>query len=363
MTDYVVRPARAADLDALVELARLSGPGFTSLPEDPARLAQTLAASEQTFTDPATPIEHAHFLMMLEDAHGAVMGSAAVKPAVGVRKPFFNFKVVRITQASYAAERRFDMDVLMLANEHVGCTEIGTLFVRPEARGGGVGRLLSQSRYMLMAAAPERFGDTVLAELRGVIDAAGRSPFWDHLGARFFHMTFQEADELSATSDNQFILDLMPRYPIYVDLLPEDARAVIGQTHPDGVAALRLLEQEGFRFAQAVDIFDAGPLVLAPRAQLRTIRESRRRPAQRATGASLTASRALISNDRLEDLRITHAPIRETDEGVELPDDVWRRLGLGGGDAVRIWTPAPSPADAQAQANADAATQPTGAAP
>lgn len=362
MTDYVVRPARAADLDALMELARLSGPGFTSLPEDPGRLAATLAASQATFTDPTTPIELGHFLMMLEDRDGAVMGSAAVKPAVGVCKPFFNFKIVRITQASYAAERRFDMDVLMLANEHVGCTEIGTLFLRPQARGAGVGRLLAQSRYLLMAAAPERFSDTVLAELRGVVDAAGHAPFWEHLGARFFHMTFQEADELSATSDNQFILDLMPRYPIYVDLLAEEARAVIGQTHPDGVAALRLLEEEGFRFANAVDIFDAGPLVIAPRAQLRTIRESRRRLARASTGAAFTTSRALISNDRLESLRVTRAPICETHDAVELADDVWRRLDLSPGDAVRIWTPAPAPADA-AQGAHDAATQPTGATP
>ena len=38
----VVRPAGPADLDHLLELAILSGPGFTSLPEDPDALADRL---------------------------------------------------------------------------------------------------------------------------------------------------------------------------------------------------------------------------------------------------------------------------------------------------------------------------------
>jgi arginine N-succinyltransferase len=38
----VVRPAGPADLDFLLELAILSGPGFTSLPEDPDQLAERL---------------------------------------------------------------------------------------------------------------------------------------------------------------------------------------------------------------------------------------------------------------------------------------------------------------------------------
>ena len=38
----VVRPAGPADLDHLLELAILSGPGFTSLPEDPDQLSDRL---------------------------------------------------------------------------------------------------------------------------------------------------------------------------------------------------------------------------------------------------------------------------------------------------------------------------------
>ena len=34
---------------------------------------------------------------------------------------------------------------------------------------------------------------------------------------------------------------LMPKYPIYKELLSEEAQAVIGETHPDGGGAKRLL--------------------------------------------------------------------------------------------------------------------------
>ena len=45
----IIRPAGPADLCALVELARLSGRGFTSLPEDEAILAARLYLSEASF--------------------------------------------------------------------------------------------------------------------------------------------------------------------------------------------------------------------------------------------------------------------------------------------------------------------------
>ncbi len=90
-----------------------------------------------------------------------------------------------------------------------------------------------------------------MSELRGVVSPEGVSPFWEAVGRHFFRMDFAEADKLSATTDNQFILDLMPQHPIYVDLLPEAARAVIGQCHRDGLGARRLLEWEGFSLSPA----------------------------------------------------------------------------------------------------------------
>ena len=66
-----------------------------------------------------------------------------------------------------------------------------------------------------------RFGEQVLAELRGVIDDDGNSPFWDAIAGRFFDMSFPEADDFNAIHGTRFIADLMPRTPIYVALLTE----------------------------------------------------------------------------------------------------------------------------------------------
>src|SRR5690606_4411775 len=116
----------------------------------------------------------------------------------------------------------------------------------------------------------------VIAEIRGVTDANGDAPFYDHLAKHFFHMTFEEADSNSAIRGNQFIADLMPKYPIYVNLLPEEARAVIGQPLEASRPAMMMLQKQGFSYEGYVDIFDAGPTVQAERSKIRAVAQSRR---------------------------------------------------------------------------------------
>src|SRR3546814_4246061 len=94
--------------------------------------------------------------------------------------------------------------------------------------------LLARSRYLFIAMHRARFADHILAELRGIIDEAGGSPFWDGLAGRFFGMNFQDADQFNAIHGNQFIADLMPKHPIYIAMLTDTARAAIGLPHPSG---------------------------------------------------------------------------------------------------------------------------------
>jgi len=320
-----------------MDLAELSGPGFTSLPVNEALLRSRLEDSDKAFRGKTEKPQTGKFLMILEDREdGAVGGCCAVKAGVGIDYPFFNYRIITLAQASQAADRRFDMDALVLTNEFVGYTEVGTLFLRPEMRGKGVGRLVAQSRYLLMAAAPDAFSEQVLAELRGVVDEEGATPFWDCLGRHFFRMSFPEADFLSAISDNQFILDLMPKYPVYVDLLPPEAREVIGRCHSQGVGALKLLEWEGFRFERVVDIFDGGPLVKCERQNIRTIRESQVLRLE-AGEIGEEAGDALISSNRLPNYRVVTAPaILERDRLVAAPG-VFDALEVKPGDPVRVW--------------------------
>lgn len=334
---FVIRAAGPNDLPAVLRLKELAGPGFTSLAAHPDVLAKRLELSARSYADSPTgpgPERYTLALESLED--GTVCGLAAVKACVGAVPPFFNFRVFKVAQASAVAERRFDMDVLILVNEFSNCTEVGSLFLESGRRQGGVGRALAQARYMLMAAEPHRFADVVVSELRGVVGADGRSPFWEALGRQFFRMDFDEADRLSATTDNQFILDLMPRYPIYADLLPAEARAVIGVCHPDGVGARRLLEWEGFYFSNVVDVFDAGPLLSCPRDTIRTRREARRLPLVRDERAG-TASRALIATPTVADFRCVPVRCQVTPEAALVSGATLEALRLDSGSEALVW--------------------------
>ncbi|MEE2527170.1 arginine N-succinyltransferase [Hyphobacterium sp. HN65] len=330
-----VRAARRDDVDAFAALAEAAGTGFTSLALGRDELAEKLEKSELAFASTAGAPREMAYQMMLEDTEsGEIVGCSAVKDAVGLSKPYYDFKIVTLAQSSHEADRRFDMEVMFLVNDFAGCTEVGTLFVGEKARGNGAGRLVAQTRYLLIAADYSRFGPRVLAELRGVVRKDGSSPFFDHVTRPFFRMTFDEADRMSAASDNQFILDLMPKHPIYLDILPEAARKVIGKTHEHGKGARALLEWEGFTYDRYIDIFDGGPLMSVPTRQARTGRESQVMEVTAGGGSH----DAIVTTDRFDDFRAIRAKVALNGGRLGLSADAQRALGLAEGDKARVWS-------------------------
>lgn len=332
----IVRAGRRDDIDDLVRLSQEAGTGFTSLAVPPEALEERLVKSEKAFGGSGDKQTEDTYQLMLEDTEsGHIVGCSAVKAMVGVSKPYWDFKIITIAQHSTEADRRFDMDAMLLVNDFAGATEVGTLFVSEAGRGGGAGRLVAQSRYMLIAAGRPRFGEKVLAELRGVVMDDGSSPFFDYVSRPFFKMDFDEADRLSASTDNQFILDLGPQHLIYLDLLPDSVRAVIGQTHKDGAGALRLLEWEGFHFDRYVDIFDGGPLVSTWTENIRTLRESREVTVRAAT--TMGGVPGIVSTDRFEDFRTCQAEVIIDHDTIGLSYETMAALDLRDGDKARFW--------------------------
>jgi arginine N-succinyltransferase len=57
-------------------------------------------------------------------------------------------------------------------------------------------------------------------------------------------------------------------------MLPLAAQAVVGKVHRDAEPALGILLNQGFRKSNEVDIFDGGPLVIADRLEIKTIKEA-----------------------------------------------------------------------------------------
>ena len=314
---FRIRAARDEDLQPLYEMAKLTGGGFTNLPADRAALKIKLARSHDAFARADDSLADDLFVLVLENVTtGEVRGTCQIFTQVGQRYPFYSYRIGTLAQHSAELNRTFRADMLSLTTDLEGCSEVGGLFLHPGERAGGLGLLLARSRYLFIARHRARFADRILAELRGIIDEAGGSPFWDGLAGRFFGMNFQDADQFNAVRGHQFIADLFPKHPIYIAMLSESARAAIGLPHPSGRAAMRMLENEGFAFENYIDIFDGGPTMTAKTDQVRTIRE-----AQSTTVAAIDndgGEAALIATGRLADFRCAYGRLRPCGEGVAI---------------------------------------------
>lgn len=272
---FRIRAARDEDIEPLYEMAKLTGGGFTNLPPDRGALTAKLERSHAAFAREDDGLADELFVLVLENvATGEVRGTCQIFTQVGQRWPFYSYRIGTLTKHSEELGRTFRSEILNLVNDLEGASEVGGLFLHPSERAGGLGLLLARSRYLFIRAHRARFADRLLAELRGIIDEAGGSPFWDGVAGRFFGMNFQDADAFNAVHGNQFIADLMPRHPIYTAMLSESARGVIGLPHPSGRAAMRMLENEGFAFENYIDIFDGGPTMTVRTDNVRTIREA-----------------------------------------------------------------------------------------
>lgn len=273
---FRIRAAREEDFQAIYEMAKLTGGGFTNLPPDKRTLTAKLARSEEAFSRTEGSPAGDLFVFVLENAEsGQVRGTCQVFSKVGMVEPFYSYRVSTMTQTSPELGKAFRAEMLSLCTDFEGSSEVGGLFLHPNERAGGLGVLLARSRYLFIRLHRQRFADRVLAELRGVIDESGGAPFWDAIAGRFFGMTFQEADSFNGARGTRFIADLMPKTPIYTAMLPESVRQIMSVPHPSGRAAMRMLEQEGFINEGYIDIFDGGPTMSVKTDEIRTIREAR----------------------------------------------------------------------------------------
>ncbi|UFQ96353.1 arginine N-succinyltransferase [Pseudomonas wenzhouensis] len=329
----IVRPVRSADLPALIDLARSTGAGLTTLPANEERLAQRVGWAEKAFRGEAVRAD-ADYLFVLEDDAGKVVGISAVAGAVGLREPWYNYRVGLTVTASQELDIHRTIPTLFMANDLTGNSELCSLFLHADHRSGLNGRLLSKARFLFIAEFRELFGDKVIAEMRGMSDERGRSPFWESLGRHFFKMEFSQADYLTGVGNKAFIAELMPKFPLYTCFLSDDARAVIGRVHPDTEPALAMLKAEGFSYQGYVDIFDAGPAIEAQTAKIRAVRDSQHLVLAIGTPGD-DAEPFLVHNRKRQDCRITAAPARLAAGTLVVAPETAKRLRLTVGDVVR----------------------------
>ncbi|MGF1699939.1 arginine N-succinyltransferase [Photobacterium makurazakiensis] len=333
----VIRPITAADLPALMQCAEESGHGFTSLPVNEEILTNRIKHSEESFAKAVNQAGSEGYLMVAEDTKtGEIAGTTAIEAAIGLDNPFYTYHLSTVVHSSRRLNVHNAVKVLTFGNDYTGVSELCTLFLRPEWREGANGRLLSKCRFLMMAEHPQRFDNTVIAEMRGVSDDDGNSPFWEWLKEHFFSIDFTLADYLTGIGKKGFIADLMPKLPIYVNLLSPEAQAVIGEVHEKTRPALRLLEKEGFTCRGYVDIFDAGPTVECDIRNIESVRHSKLCYVE--VGLPAKSQDCIVSNTSFSQFRAVAGKVGIEGDNAVISAEMAQALQVQHGDQVRLIT-------------------------
>lgn len=338
---WMVRAVRIDDLDALHELVQAATRGLTSLQLDRARLLDRVEQSNFAFSRTSmSPRGEPYVLVLVDDTSGELVGTSTIYAKTGGYQPVYAYRLVETDHHSELLGVSHHRTLLELQRIHDGPTEIGSLFLRRKHRGDGRGRWLSLSRFALIAMLPHRFADRVIAEMRGKADEDGRVPFWEAVPGRFIPTDFATVDAMSTVS-KQFIEEMMPQYPIYLDLLPPAIREGIGEVHYETAPALRLLTSEGFQGTDLVDIFDAGPMVSCETQAIKAVRRCRTLDVSRVVDDLPEDTAAMIICSQLGGFSSVLRPAIVEDQQVQVDRMTAQALQLDVGSAVTLLPPRP----------------------
>jgi len=309
----IIRPITPGDLDALMQIATESGPGFTSLMPDRDALSRKIDHSVESFARTITKPGDEHYLFVLEDSTtGDIMGTTGIEAAAGVSRPLVHFRRNAVIHHAEDRDKRHTQESLTRCQHYTGCTEVCSLYLRPGFRRANAGKLLSRVRFLFMALHPERFADTVIAEMRGVSDRSGQSPFWDWLKHQVADLDFMSATQLACCSQSGFIEQFIPTELLYTRQMTSEARADIGHVHENTRPARHMLEREGFRHRGFVDLLDGGPTLECLRSDIASVSDTclastliQKGKQKSARSAGELCKSAIVANAGCSDFRAT----------------------------------------------------------
>ncbi|QSB54778.1 arginine N-succinyltransferase [Acinetobacter calcoaceticus] len=334
----IIRYIEPKDVNDLYLLAQKAGFGLTSLQPNIEKLAARIDRACKTVAGELPKADQV-YLFVLEDTElNKVVGVCGIEVALGLKEPWYNFHVGTQVHASEPLSVYKALPTLYLSNDHTNCSELCTLFLDPDYRLNKNGKFLSKVRFLFLSAFRQYFEETIVAEMRGYSDANGQSPFWNAVGHKFFDIEFTKADYLSGVGQKAFIAELMPRHPLYVDMLPDDAKAAIGIVHPNTRPAYNLLLEEGLRYKGYVDIFDGGATLQADIENLRAIKESQSVVIQIEQPENIAVGDEpyIVANDDYENYRAILVYSKPYREKLQLTKEQAEQLNAENGCLVRV---------------------------
>lgn len=327
---YFIRPIAMADADDLLALILASSGGLSSLQPRLDFLKDYIKTSENSFAGKYTLQTPHKYLMGMFDVNSnsskppRLIGCSAVKTQIGIQSPFINFDL----------HGDGEDQTLRPSSRFKGATEVGSLFLHPDYRDTGLGRYLAKVRYHLIGAEPWRFGDMIIAELRGICGREG-SPLYDHLFEYKLDKTFLEADAEYFDRNPNALGDIVPLGAVPTYDFPIEVKMSLAQPHPTGIGAMRLLQSEGFIFSGTIDLFDAGPIMSVHRDTIRTMLQTQTCPVLAADMDG--AQTGLISVGTVADFRAVVSPAFLDGGHVKLPSRALNALGVKAGEPLRVW--------------------------
>ena len=338
MDPFILRPIKLSDLDKLHKIIKAMKAPIASLPSDKAILKKRIQFSLRSFKQHDGENKPAYYFFVLENIQTKeILGVSGIYSNTGGHNSLYLYEI---------REEKFDhtplniskiISVLHIKKVHHGPSELWSLYIDPQYRGHKLAQLLSFGRHLFINSFPNCFSDQIIANLRGFRDEDEQSPFWNALGKFFFEGKLAAVDEMKSLGHKAFIKDLMPRHPIYIPLLPKEAQNAIGKVHKKTEPALHLLHKQGFKENGWVDLFDAGPYLIANRNQIQIIKHT-----QTATVSTILPSHNntlenppyLISNNSVKFRACRGNLTINPDHTVSLPQDMANALNLTTGGSI-----------------------------
>jgi arginine N-succinyltransferase len=335
----IIRPIKKSDFDIFFEFSFESTLGMINLPRDREKLQKKIEVSEESFAKQIKQPEQEEYLFVLEDlTTGRIGGMSGILSRTNLEK-YYLYRIETIdTSSIYPISAQKEMQILKLVAGYPNCSEICCLYLQPSFRHSGLGRLLSLSRFLFIAGQRHRFEKRIIAWLRGYVDQKQISPFWQAIGRHFCNLSYVELMSMFE-QDRTFVGEILPKYPIYISLLPKEAQEVIGKTHENTKPALTMLQQEGFAFNKEIDVLDGGPILVAQMPNIRTIKNSGLIHIDTVESLPEEGAEFILSNNLL-DFRACYGHIMLTskEKGI-INKNVADALGVKKGDVIRYATP------------------------
>lgn len=334
MHNFVLRPVQLSDTNQVIELVASMRVGIASLPNDASILRKKIKASMNAFNPSENKTGHEHYLFVLEDVESgnfagicglyAHCGSKSTLFAYELENEYFHYKPMKISK---------QVDVLRFKEIKQSPSEVCSLYLKPEYRQGGLGKLLSLGRYLFIQAFPDWFQEEIMALLRGYRNEQELSPFFETIGSVFFDGSLRTVDSMKSLGHKKFIRALMPKHPLYVPLLKEEVIKTLGKVYTKTEPALHLLKEQGFKETKWLDIFDAGPYLVAKQKDIKTIKEHKKAKITKSLADSDIFSH-LISNKRADYRACRGDVVEYTNNEVGLSNSTMKLLDVKIGDTI-----------------------------